>query len=284
MISGGNTTVYVSNLDAAIRFYTEGLGLKLTNRFGDRWATIETGPSYWSEARAGLMIGLHPQSPTYPAPGTKGAIGFGLETCEPIEDVLARLTARGVRATSEIIRFEGGASVGLNDQDGNPTYLFEPLQQMPETDLAPQQASVSEPRRPETMGGHAIVYVSNMDAAIRFYTETLGLKLTFRYEDKIAGVEAGRLVVALHPKTPNTPDPGTKGAMLLGLQTDEPIERVVARLAGRGVRLTGHVTRSTEKNASISFEDPDGNPIYIYENETVSAPRDELAATTSARP
>ena len=52
MISGGNTTVYVSNLDAAIRFYTESLGLKLTNRFGDRWATIETGPSYWSEAGA----------------------------------------------------------------------------------------------------------------------------------------------------------------------------------------------------------------------------------------
>ena len=50
-----------------------------------------------------------------------------------------------------------------------------------------------------------------MDAAVRFYMETLGLKLTFRFEDKIAGVEAGRLVVALHPETPNTPDPGRKG-------------------------------------------------------------------------
>ena len=118
-------------------------------------------------------------------------------------------------------------------------------------------------------GGNTTVYVSNMDAAIRFYTETLGLKLAFRFEDKIAGVEAGRLVVALHPKTPNTPDPGTKGAMVLGLQADEPIERVVARLAERGVRLTGDATQS-EKGAVISIEDPDGNQIEISESRPSS--------------
>lgn len=31
MISGGNATVYVSDMDAAVRFYSEILGLKLTN-------------------------------------------------------------------------------------------------------------------------------------------------------------------------------------------------------------------------------------------------------------
>ncbi|HEX4134941.1 MAG TPA: VOC family protein [Bryobacteraceae bacterium] len=55
MISGGNATVFVSNMDAAVRFYTEVLGLKLTNRFGDNWATVEAGK--------GLTIGLHPASP-----------------------------------------------------------------------------------------------------------------------------------------------------------------------------------------------------------------------------
>jgi catechol 2,3-dioxygenase-like lactoylglutathione lyase family enzyme len=43
MISGGNATVYVSNMDNAIRFYTEVLGLKLTNRFGNHWATVQAG-------------------------------------------------------------------------------------------------------------------------------------------------------------------------------------------------------------------------------------------------
>ena len=62
MFSSGNATVYVSNLDSAIRFYTTQLGLKLTNRFGDRWATIDAGPSYWTprETLAGLTIGLRP--------------------------------------------------------------------------------------------------------------------------------------------------------------------------------------------------------------------------------
>ena len=79
MISGGNATVYVSNLDEAIEFYTQQLGLKLTNRIGDRWATIETGPSYWTSegVSAGLTLGLRPASPHYPRPGTAGAVGFG---------------------------------------------------------------------------------------------------------------------------------------------------------------------------------------------------------------
>ena len=35
MISGGNATVYVSNIDWAVHFYTDVLGFTLTNRFGN---------------------------------------------------------------------------------------------------------------------------------------------------------------------------------------------------------------------------------------------------------
>jgi catechol 2,3-dioxygenase-like lactoylglutathione lyase family enzyme len=281
MISAGNTTVYVSNLDAAIRFYTESFGLKLTNRFGDRWATVEVGQSYWSEAGAGLVIGLHPASPRYPVPGTKGAVGFGLETSEPIEEILARLAECDVRATSEIIRFEGGASVSLEDQDRNPTYLFQPSREdIPEIGLAPATVSAGRPPASRISGGHGIVYVSSLDAAVRFYAETLGLKLAFRWGDTMAGVEAGRLVVVLHPKTPHTPDPGTPGAMILGLQVDESIERVMAVLAERGVRLNG--SPRSEKRAVIAITDPDGNPIEISESGTSSVPQDEPASAEPA--
>jgi hypothetical protein len=54
------------------------LGLKLTNRFGDHWATVDAGK--------GLVIGLHPASAKFPAPGTKGGMMIGLEIDEPIED------------------------------------------------------------------------------------------------------------------------------------------------------------------------------------------------------
>ena len=50
MITGGNATVFVSNMDNAVRFYTEVLGLRLTNRFGDDWATVDAGK--------GLTIGF----------------------------------------------------------------------------------------------------------------------------------------------------------------------------------------------------------------------------------
>ena len=58
-------------MDRSIRFYTEVLGLRLTNRFGNDWATVSAGE--------GLTIGIHPASTKYPPPGTKGAIILGLD-------------------------------------------------------------------------------------------------------------------------------------------------------------------------------------------------------------
>jgi len=117
MISGGNATVFVSDMDASVQFYTEVLGLKLTNRFGNNWATVEAGK--------GLTIGLHPASAKYPAPGTKGAMMLGLELDVPIEGVVARLSEQGVRMKGPIIRDEAGSFSHLEDPDGNEIYLWE---------------------------------------------------------------------------------------------------------------------------------------------------------------
>lgn len=275
MISGGNATVYVGDMDAAIQFYTERLGLKLTNRFGQQWATVETGPSYWTTAEtlAGLTIGLHPHSSKYPAPGTSGGVGFGLETYTSIEDVAARLRDRSVRVDPEIIRYEAGNVVSLANQDGLPTYINEfPPEMREEGDRAPAGGEL-------VSGGHAIVYVSKMDAAVRFYSETLGLKLTNRFGNNFATVEAGKLVLGIHPQTANTADPGTKGSVMLGLTIDEPIDRVVARLTTRGVRFTGAISRA-EEDAFVEFEDPDGNALYIWEAQRTG--REQAAARPMA--
>jgi catechol 2,3-dioxygenase-like lactoylglutathione lyase family enzyme len=273
MISGGNATVYVSNMDEAIHFYTRRLGFALTNRFGNQWATLDVGSSYWTKGHAGLTIGLHPVSAKDPVPGTAGGIGFGFETYMPIETVVATLIDRGVQITSEIVRYEGGNCVALAVADGLATFINEfPPDMVPDSDLA-DEVGDEKPSSPALVsGGQAIVYVSNMDAGVRFYTEKLGLKLTNRFEDKYATAEAGNLLLAIHPKTPMTPHPGKKGSVMLGLQVDEPMERVVSRLTERGVRMSGEST-SPDSGGRVEFEDEDGNPIYLW---------DPLAASSRA--
>jgi catechol 2,3-dioxygenase-like lactoylglutathione lyase family enzyme len=115
MIAAGNATLYVSNMDAAVRFYTEVLGLKLTNRFGNHWATIQVGTT--------LVIGLHPWSAKYPKPGTTGSVQLGLVLRnEPIAAFADRLAKLGVEV-SGVIESQEGNYVQFADQDGNAIYV-----------------------------------------------------------------------------------------------------------------------------------------------------------------
>lgn len=277
MFSGGHIIVAVADLDAAARFYTEQLGLRLTHRFGNRWVAVDAGPSYWGtdEGGAGLFLGLQPHTSDYPAPGTRGAVGFGLETGDPLEPLVTQCSAHGVRFTSDVIAFEGGKSIALDDADGNETYLWEQTEDV----LAESERSTVDAEggagSPSISGGHAIVFVSNMDRAVHYYSEVLGFPLTFRYADKIAFVEAGRrLVIALHPTSPKYAAPGTRGAVRIALQVDEPIDRVVSRLAARGVRVA---TGKGGAQASTVIEDFDGNPIELVEEGARSRTDDDKA-------
>jgi catechol 2,3-dioxygenase-like lactoylglutathione lyase family enzyme len=114
MFSGGNVTVYVSNMDASIRFYTEVLGLKLAYRFGDHWASIQ--------AAKGLTIGLHPASEQSPA-GRRGSMTIGLELEGDIDDAVQSLEGKGLHFDGPVHRDKAGSFVSFKDPDGNLLYL-----------------------------------------------------------------------------------------------------------------------------------------------------------------
>ncbi|MFN2444721.1 MAG: VOC family protein [Vicinamibacterales bacterium] len=134
MIAGGNATIYVSNMDAAVRFYTEALGLKLTNRFGNNWATVQAGTT--------LVVGLHPWSARYPRPGTKGAVQLGLFLShgDSIEALAARLRQHGV-AVSDVIASMEANYIHFEDPDGNPIYVGD---RNPGVDVAPEPKEAVE--------------------------------------------------------------------------------------------------------------------------------------------
>lgn len=119
MITAGNVTVYVSDMDRAVAFYVDQLGLTPGQRFGNHWAEIKVGNS--------LVIGLHPRSDKGPAPGTSGAMSIGLTVDEPIDQAVARLSAKGVQFRGPVVRDNqaGLAFAFLGDPDGNDLYLCE---------------------------------------------------------------------------------------------------------------------------------------------------------------
>ena len=103
-------TIMVSNLDEAIGFYTEKLGLKLGVRYGTHYAEIEA---------PGFSIGLHPTS----APIIKGnnlSIGFGVSD---LNLNLENMRAKGIGF--EIVQDGPNRLAHFSDPDGNPMYLIE---------------------------------------------------------------------------------------------------------------------------------------------------------------
>lgn len=120
MFRGGVVTIYVSDMDRAVRFYSETLGFALKERHGNYWASLDGGP--------GLAIGLHPATEQVPA-GRQGSIAIGLYLEQPIADAVTTLTARGARFKGPVIDDGGMLSLAFfDDPDGNPFYLAEMTQ------------------------------------------------------------------------------------------------------------------------------------------------------------
>jgi len=119
MIHGGNATIYVSDMDRAVEFYTRTLGLRLEYRAGNEWAAIDAGD--------GLKLGLHPAGAHSPRPGANGATIVGFGVTRPLDDVVATLRKKAVNFKGPIIDDAKGSIrlAFLTDPDGNDLYLCE---------------------------------------------------------------------------------------------------------------------------------------------------------------
>jgi len=115
MFSNGNATIFVSDMDRSVNFYTKILGLKLAQRFGNYWASVEAGK---------LAIGLHPASNQNPS-GRDGSTIVGLELSGDIEDAISTLKRQGVKFRGVVSQDNAGRTAHFEDPDGNPLYMIQ---------------------------------------------------------------------------------------------------------------------------------------------------------------
>src|SRR5438445_5499476 len=106
MIKEANVTLMVADMDRAVQFYVETLGLKLRNRYGNEFAQV-TAP--------GTTIALHPVSKgTESAPPVRISIGFSVDH---LDGVMSELKAKGVQF-SRVTDDKQVRLAFFNDPDG----------------------------------------------------------------------------------------------------------------------------------------------------------------------
>ena len=106
---------------------------------------------------------------------------------------------------------------------------------------------------------------TDLDASIRFYTEALGLRLEFRYEDFYAGIRAGGQV--FHLKLVDAPDPSIAfvdegGHFHLYLETDDA-RAAADMVTSRDVPLVTGVHDTSWGTREFAIKDDQGHTIYF---------------------
>ena len=118
-------------------------------------------------------------------------------------------------------------------------------------------------------GGLVTLFVRDVGTAVRFYVETLGMKLVEEGGAGWAVIDAGDgFRIGLHQTQASAMDPvttGNRGALTpsIGLTPKVPIREAIAIYENRGVvfdvKDDGPVTLA-------HFRDPDGNALYLCQD------------------
>ena len=114
----------VTDVDAAIAFYTELLGFRLDMHPAPGFAQLSRGPLRLLLNRPGAGgAGQAMPDGQLPAPG--GWNRIQIEVMD-LPETVAQLKAAGGQFRNEIVRGIGGQQILLEDPSGNPIELFQP--------------------------------------------------------------------------------------------------------------------------------------------------------------
>ncbi len=122
---------------------------------------------------------------------------------------------------------------------------------------------------PETRIGHVHLKVSDLDQAVRFYTEALGFEVMQRWGESAAFLSFGGYHHHLGLNTWESrggpsPGPGSTGLYHFAIlyPSRKELARALKRLMEAGVRLDGAADHGVSE--ALYLHDPDGNGIELY--------------------
>jgi catechol 2,3-dioxygenase-like lactoylglutathione lyase family enzyme len=112
-------------------------------------------------------------------------------------------------------------------------------------------------------GGLVMLYVRDVGRAVRFYVETLGMKLVEQGDSAWAVIDAGAgFRIGLQAGGAGESAARGADAPSVGLYPKLPLVEAVAILENRGVLFD----RKEEGTVALAhFKDPDGNVLYLCE-------------------
>jgi CreA protein len=106
---------------------------------------------------------------------------------------------------------------------------------------------------------HVYYWVRDMDVAVAFYRDVVGLTPIRRAGDEWAEFDAGPVRLALHGA--ETPQTGGGTAVF----RVEDLDQARLQLEQRGARFDAHVGEVEGSARFATFRDPDGNAVQIIE-------------------
>ena len=118
--------------------------------------------------------------------------------------------------------------------------------------------------------GHVVLNVTDLEAALRFYTDVLGLQISDRYPDSM--VPGGMIFLRCHTDHHGVALVGGAGKLerstlnhfAFEVGSPEEVFRARAWLRERGVPIVFEGRRRAGCQLALEFRDPDGNNLEIY--------------------